>query len=286
MVIGILQDRLKELETNMVQHETKRNELISDGDKEEKKLNRDFEKRGKAISLLALGKAVDARGETVKRIANNEAMPMTTKKAGFVDVSFSSNQQKENEELRSPFFKENEEALINDIKYSNLGEDMDLKESFIINLSELLDKYTNQGFIEKIEGKIYRTNKPFNESVSNQTVKPNSYNQSVNRTVKPNEQNKQEKEPKEATVNQTVITERLTDKLDSSLFTNEELKLITILWDNGNVKTNDSLVTRKEVLTIIGDTKVNTTLLRDLYKKLLQLKYIYKRVGYFAKVEV
>jgi len=88
MVIGILQDRLSELETNMVQHETKRNELISSGDKEEKRLGREFEKMGKGISLLSMGKAVEARGKTVERIANNEAMPITTKKAGFVDVSF------------------------------------------------------------------------------------------------------------------------------------------------------------------------------------------------------
>ena len=87
-------------------------------------------------------------------------------------------------------------------------------------------------------------------------------------------------------LNQTVITEPLTVRLDSKLFTNEELKLINILWDNGNIKTNDSLVTRREVLKVIGDTKVNTTLLRDLYKKLLGLDYIYKRVGYFAKVEL
>jgi alpha-D-ribose 1-methylphosphonate 5-phosphate C-P lyase len=64
------------------------------------------------------------------------------------------------------------------------------------------------------------------------------------------------------------------------------MDLIAILWGDGKVKTNDSLVTRKEVLKVIGDTKVNTTLLRDLYKKLLELDYIYKRVGYFAKIEL
>ena len=84
MVIGILQDRLSELETNMIQHETQRNELISSADKEEKTLGRQFEERGKAISLLSLGKAVEARGETVKRIANNESFPTGNKKAGFV----------------------------------------------------------------------------------------------------------------------------------------------------------------------------------------------------------
>lgn len=111
-------------------------------------------------------------------------------------------------------------------------------------------------------------------------------NQTVNHSVKPNEETKGQKVDNETSVNQTVITERLTDTLDSRHFTNEELKLITILWADDKVKTNDSLVTRIEVLKVIGDTKVNTTLLRDLYKKLLFLDYIYKRVGYFAKVEL
>ncbi len=94
MVIGILQDRLKELETNMIQHETQRNELLSDADKEEKKLGRDFETRGKAIALLGLGKAVDARGKTVHRIANNEYVNTDEAKAGFVVTPFSEEEEK------------------------------------------------------------------------------------------------------------------------------------------------------------------------------------------------
>ena len=97
MVVGILQDRLSELETNMIQHETQRNELISKADKKEKELGRDFEERGKAISLLALGKAVDSRGQTVKRIANNESFPHGKTKAGFIDPFFSSSSQPKEE---------------------------------------------------------------------------------------------------------------------------------------------------------------------------------------------
>lgn len=59
MMVGILQDRLTELEANYVHHETQRNELISRADQREKELGRDFEERGKAIALLALGKAVE-----------------------------------------------------------------------------------------------------------------------------------------------------------------------------------------------------------------------------------
>jgi hypothetical protein len=114
--------------------------------------------------------------------------------------------------------------------------------------------------------------------------KPNSYNHSVNQTVKPKEEKEPKNEGTNSTVNQTVITERLTNRLDSSLFTSEEMKLITILWDGNNVKQHDPLVIRRDILKVIGDTKINTVSLRNLYKKLLELDYIYKRVGYFAKV--
>ena len=90
MTIGILQDRLRELETNLVHHETERSDLISQSDKEEKRLNRDFEERGKAIGLLSMGKAVESRGETVKRIANNSNFPTSNTKAGKVVNPFHS----------------------------------------------------------------------------------------------------------------------------------------------------------------------------------------------------
>lgn len=86
MVLGILQDRLSELETNMIEHETLRNAVISDSDKVEKTEQRKFEKLGKAIGLMTLSKAVESRGRTVQRIANN-TYKNTEMKAGFVDVS-------------------------------------------------------------------------------------------------------------------------------------------------------------------------------------------------------
>ena len=86
MVLGILQDRLSELETNMIEHETLRNKVISDGDKVEKTELRNFEKLGKAIELMTLNKAVESRGKTVQRIANN-THKNEEMKAGFVDMS-------------------------------------------------------------------------------------------------------------------------------------------------------------------------------------------------------
>ena len=92
-VVGILQDRISELETNMIMHETERNELISDSDREEKTHKRQFEKLGKAIQLLGISKAVDARGDTVQRIANNHYVPQQESKAGYVKNPFSSQPQ-------------------------------------------------------------------------------------------------------------------------------------------------------------------------------------------------
>jgi hypothetical protein len=200
MVIGILQDRLKELEANMVQHETKRNELISSGDKEEKKLNRDFEKRGKAISLISMQKAVDARGKTVERIANNETMPTTIKKAGFV--------------------------------YN-----------------------------------------PFNESVSNQAVKRNNQTEPLNGE---HENRAETNQP----LNDSV------KRIDLKRYSNSDLELIDLLWKHSTVKRNEQLETRDNVLKIIGDNKNNTLRLRNLYKKLLADKYIYKKVSYFSDVDL
>jgi len=97
-VVGILQDRISELETNMIMHETERNELISDSDREEKNHKRKFEKLGKAIQLLGISKAVDARGETVQRIANNNSFPLGNQKAGFVKNPLYREPQEQNQE--------------------------------------------------------------------------------------------------------------------------------------------------------------------------------------------
>ena len=82
LILGILQDRLSELETNMIIHETKRNEVIAQGDKKEKEHQRDFEKLGKAIELMTFEKAVESRENTVLKISNKGNL--MSAKAGFV----------------------------------------------------------------------------------------------------------------------------------------------------------------------------------------------------------
>ena len=205
MVIGILQDRLTELETNMIQHETERNELISDADKKEKSLGRDFETRGKAIALLGLSKAVDARGKTVQRIANNEAMPTVNKKAGFVHNVF--------------------------------GDDEPLNE----------DRYNEQA------QNSTQTNQSLNESVITKTV---------------NEQN------------------LVVKQIDLKEYNAWEIEIIGLLWKGATVKRTEQLETRDNVLKVIGNNKTKTVRLSKLYQKLLQDEFIYKKIGYFAKVEL
>ncbi len=171
-----------------------------------------------------------------------------------------------------------------DRKFQEIGEAIAIthKQKMIDTRAKTVKRIANNVYVPQEESKAGFIYNPFTSESSNQSVKPNSYNQTVNHSVKPNEEKEPIKQTSNQSVNQTVITERL----NQSLFTKEELKLITILWGNGKVKPHDSLVTRKEVLETIGDTKLNTTLLRNLYKKLLGYNYIYKRVGYFAKVEL
>ncbi|MBN2824844.1 MAG: hypothetical protein JXQ76_05940 [Campylobacterales bacterium] len=77
-----------------------------------------------------------------------------------------------------------------------------------------------------------------------------------------------------------------TDTIDLSKFNSNEIELIKLLWRNGNVHPHGSLTNRDTVLKEIGNTKAKANELRDLYNKLLEHDYIYKRVGYFAKANL
>ncbi|MBU1667600.1 hypothetical protein KKC13_04220 [bacterium] len=171
-----------------------------------------------------------------------------------------------------------------DRKFQEVGEAIAIthKKKMVETRGKTVKRIANNVYVPKEESKAGFAYNPFGDEGNNQSVKPNGYNQ----TVKPNEEKEPIKEDNNQSVNQTVITEQLTDRLDSSLFNGLEMELIGLLWAEGEVKQHDALLTRKEALGIIGDTKINTNLLRDLYKKLLEYDYIYKRVGYFAKVEL
>ncbi len=82
-------------------------------------------------------------------------------------------------------------------------------------------------------------------------------------------------------------TERYnTDTINYSLFDDKEIELISLLWDNGNIPNGSQLVKRDIVLDSIGHNKSNANRLRDLYSKLLELDYIYKKVAYYSRVAI
>ena len=95
-------------------------------------------------------------------------------------------------------------------------------------------------------------------------------------------------------LNETVITDKeeteplngVVKRMDLKNYSNDDLELIDLLWKQSTVKRYDQLETRDNVLKVIGDNKTNTLKLRNLYKKLLADKYIYKKVSYFSDVDL
>jgi hypothetical protein len=250
MVIGILQDRLSELETNMVQHETKRNELISDGDKEEKRLGREFEKMGKGISLLSMGKAVDARGQTVKRIANNEAMPTTSKKAGFVDVSFSPNQRNES---KGKNFKDG----LTWIGFANETTAIELIRNGITNVLSAT-KHIDANNDNSI---YYTIDKFWFYSVVQDKFNLQDLQNDINNLLK----------------------ESNNDPFDGN---NTEF-LIRRLWNDGKIKANKKLTPKAKVINIKKRKEV--TKIGDLYRILLEVKAVETKSansGYYSLVDM
>ena len=293
--IEFINDTIQEHETILAEHEQKVAELMADSTREKKGKDRKFQEIGEAIAITHKQKMNDTRAETVKRIANNVYVPQEESKAGFVDIFSSSKEEPQINKLEVFNIEVDEngnakQEIFKEPKVRGNSHFYFIKESekWAIGgndgyVKDWLKNIENNGIFTILgehEQPLYQIR--VKKYISTQSVKPNSYNQTVNHSVKPNE----EKEPIKQTPNQSVNRTVITERFNQSLFTKEELKLITILWGNGKVKPHDSLVTRKEVLETIGDTKLNTTLLRNLYKKLLEYNYIYKRVGYFAKVEV
>ncbi|CAA6806998.1 MAG: Unknown protein [uncultured Sulfurovum sp.] len=150
----------------------------------------------------------------------------------------------------------------------------------------------SNAYVPTDEAKAGYVVNPFgDEGNNNVSVKRSRYNEEQEKSPQSNQPlnesvitDRKDSEP----LNGAVITKPLTDELKSPispLFTPQEKELINILWNNGTIKRNKPLISRDEVLKIIGDTKNNTTALRDLYKKLTEHDYAFRKVGYFAKTE-
>ncbi len=172
-----------------------------------------------------------------------------------------------------------------DRKFQEIGEAIAIthKQKMNDTRAETVKRIANNVYVPKEESKAGFVHNPFNESVSDEAVKRNRYNEEQ-------EKNPQNDQP----LNETVITDKevteplngVVKRIDLKEFSNDDLKLIDLLWKHSTVKRNDQLETRDNVIKVIGDNKNNTLRLSNLYKKLLKLDYIYKRVGYFAKVEL
>lgn len=125
---------------------------------------------------------------------------------------------------------------------------------------------------------------PFGDN--NESVKRSDHKEPLNEEQGNSPQNTQP-------LNESVITDRkeneplngVVKRMDLKNYSDGDLELIDLLWKQSTVKRNDQLETRDNILKVIGDNKNNTLRLRNLYKKLLADKYIYKRVGYFSNID-
>jgi hypothetical protein len=74
--------------------------------------------------------------------------------------------------------------------------------------------------------------------------------------------------------------------LDLKLYDEAETKLLKILWDNGNVKYGDALVSRRSVLKEVGTLKGKSGVLTNLYEKLVKNGYVEFNIRYIARAEL
>ena len=322
--IEFINDTIQEHETILAEHEQQVAELMADSTREKKSKDRKFQEVGEAIAITHKQKMIDTRAKTVKRIANNTYVPQDESKAGFVYNPFtseSSNQSvnhsvkpKEEKKIIEVVLDGRKKIGIDDVlPHEFRGEErfyvLKHKDRVVtpINFtSEWVDFIENTEHHEVIEVSEDTLNKGkwthhflyYIKVIknNNQSVKPNSYNQKSNEPLNGSRYNEEQKNnpQNDQPLNGTVITdEKETKPLNDSVkridlkeYSNADLELIDLLWKQSTVKRNEQLETRDNVLKIIGDNKNNTLRLRNLYKKLLADKYIYKKVSYFAKVEL
>jgi hypothetical protein len=83
-----------------------------------------------------------------------------------------------------------------------------------------------------------------------------------------------------------VVESSKVKALDLNLYDEAEQKLLKILWDNGNIKVGESLISRRAVLKEAGTLKGKSGVLTNLYEKLLTNDFIEFNVRYIAKAEL
>jgi len=266
----------------------------------------EIEKETYNIVIAKRAKVLSRKKEIPLRIVNNEHL-MEQQKAGMVHNPFNqsdkmSNQQRETKE---EMIKRLGLVKVEDY-YNNHGVNYAyLYKGYLIHYpygETIITKPLN-GEIKERNGNLALINYNRDERqvgkyeeisleesvkiIDSLSVKRNNQTEPLNGEHKNRAENDQP-------LNDSVITDRKETKplndsvkrIDLKGYSNDDLKLIDLLWKYSTVKRNEQLETRDNVLKIIGDNKNNTLRLRNLYKKLLADKYIYKKVSYFSDVDL
>jgi len=144
----------------------------------------------------------------------------------------------------------------------------------IMNNSEIMES-KKAGFIFNPLSAIKQplNGERYNEEAQNLTTEKQPLNESVI-TKSVNEE--KQKEP----LNDSV------KRIDFSEYSDDDKKLIDLLWKGATVKRTEQLETRDNILKVIGNNKTSTTRLSKLYQKLLKDRFIYKKIGYFSNVDL
>jgi len=235
--------------------------------------------------IVLNAKAVNNGNEGLKRIANNNAyVPSEESKAGFYHNPFANtNNQKDRDYTGHDMFKYSDtlHAIIED---TEIGQPLNLSKEFEIRSynSGLLNYYESEKVLEQRNGEYYKIGERYDALTGERNTYKSRAVKSTEWALKSNE----------SVNNGAVITEPLENhpngavSIDFMGFTDFEKELIKLLWDNGAVRVTKPLISRDEVIKIVGNKVKNTKALTALYKKLLEKNYIYKKIGYFANSEL
>jgi len=84
--ISFINDTIQEHFTILAEYEQEQAKMYADSEREKKKQDLKFQEVGEGIAITNKKKMVGIRGETLKRIANNEVYTEVKKKSAFVDI--------------------------------------------------------------------------------------------------------------------------------------------------------------------------------------------------------
>ena len=184
------------------------------------------------------------------------------------------------------------EKKTQDRQFQKVGEAIAIthKKKMVSTRAETVKRIANNTYVPKEESKAGFVYNPFNgdeplndNRYNEQAQKSTNEEQPFNESVITNEplNGQKEKQPFNGVVNEQ---ENLSKQMKLQGYSPLEFELIDLLW-KGTEKKHDQLETRDNVLKVIGDNKINTVRLRNLYKKLLKDELIYKKIAYYSNFD-